>query len=126
MADRRVRGSGKFIEGDIAALSGEHWGQVSKTADIADIKTGRHRYYLQEVTPAEDVEVVTEAGREYLRTTANRLKPRTKVRWLAPAPSNRGDFQPLSTSSQPERPHHAKTQLAGPTIDSVPAPQDHR
>lgn len=80
MADRRVRGTGKFIEGDIAALCGEHWGQVSKSAAIAAIKTGRHKYYVQEVTPAEDVEVVTEAGRQYLRATANRLKPRTEVR----------------------------------------------
>ena len=44
MADLRVRRSGKFRKGDIAALCGEHWGQVSKTADI---KTGPHRGFAQ-------------------------------------------------------------------------------
>ena len=43
-----------------------------------------------------------------------------------PSLVHRSDFQSLSTSSRPERPHHPKTQLAASTIDSVPAQQEAR
>lgn len=70
MADRRVQGSGKDPDGDITALCGS-WGTVDKATAISEIEGKVHRYYVEEVTPAVDVRVVTEGTTKYLRTDAD-------------------------------------------------------
>lgn len=69
--DRRVRRTGKNRQGDITSLCGD-FGEVSKDTAIADIEARRHRYFVREVTPEVDVNVVRDGFSKHLRTTADR------------------------------------------------------
>lgn len=57
MADRRVTGTGKNSEGVITSLCGS-WGEVPKATAIADIESGKHRYFTDRSGAAADVIVV--------------------------------------------------------------------
>ena len=69
--ERRVRTSGKDKDGDITALcnSAEGWSPRQKADAIRDIENGSIVYYVEEQSPRTIVQVVTEAGNKYLRTT---------------------------------------------------------
>lgn len=70
MANRRVRATGKD-DGDITSLCNPSasWSPRSKSAVIADIENGRHRYYVREEGDRAWVSVVDGPTGKYLRTT---------------------------------------------------------
>jgi len=74
MASYRVKKSGKDKDGDITKLCGD-WGNVTKAKAIEQLeKANGDRYYVEEEAPRVDVKVVTESGKKYLRTTADKTK----------------------------------------------------
>ena len=77
MADRRVKKTGKDVEGDITALCGD-WGRRSKAEAISDIENNTHTYFVQSGNRRSYVHVVMGPTGKYLcsdpdATSANNL-----------------------------------------------------
>ncbi len=70
MAERRVRQTGKDPDGDITALcnTGELWSPRSKADAVSDIKSGLHKYFVDEAGTHTEVYVTIDG---HLKTVAD-------------------------------------------------------
>jgi hypothetical protein len=70
MADRRVRQTGKDSDGDIRSLcnTGQAWSPRRKAGAVSDIRSGAHKYFVDEAGHRTDVHVTADG---HLRTDAD-------------------------------------------------------